>query len=276
MQASALRFPGSVTPGGSNAATTLALTFTQAGVPTQALRLIVPGEASTIYDARLLTLALSNGCNHAITSVQALFTDPAVPGAVIAYTAAVAVSAASGGQPGTGSVTIPISGGKLAFLGISAVFGTAPTSGTLSAVLTVEGAGAPATSLVGSRATDVLVSNATIAANGTSNTIGAAGSYATLGKYVKAIAVTVKATFNASATAGITVSLFASPDGSSWDDSTDPYAQFAPAFAAGATVQKTILVDAASGALDALGVQVKNNDGTYSVTAVTVTWQEVD
>lgn len=55
------------------------------------------------------------------------------------------------------------------------------------------------------------------------------------------LALTIRATYDGAATDGIRCDVFTSPDNTNWD--TDTYAEFSPTFLAGATYQKTILVD---------------------------------
>jgi len=92
-------------------------------------------------------------------------------------------------------------------------------------------------------------------------------------RYFKALAVTVKVTYNASATAGVRVYLLSSWDGTNFDseNTTDAFTYFDPSFSAGATVQKTVNVDALPRFIRVL---VRNLDGSYATGAVEVwvTW----
>jgi len=88
----------------------------------------------------------------------------------------------------------------------------------------------------------------------------------------KGVAITVKADFNASATAGILAWLEASPDGVNWDSLTDKYVEdLEPVFAAGQTRQMTTIVDSAPKFIRAV---VDNLDATYGV-PVAVDFAEV-
>lgn len=78
------------------------------------------------------------------------------------------------------------------------------------------------------------------------------------------VAITVKCKYNGSATAGITVNLFTSPNKEDWD--TDAYSSFITSFTAGATIQKTVIVDVES--INMLNAQIVNGDATYTVTDV--------
>lgn len=230
----------------------------------------LPGEAQSIFDARAATLAVYNATDQAIVAngLELVFRDPAVPGAVVTYTATNAAIAAGT----SGTALVPLASGVLSHVAVSATFAAAPASGGVAHLrVAIAGPGAPAVSLTGSYATQTLVDDTSIAALGTSNTIGAAGSVAALGKLVNSVAVTCSAAYNASATAGVTVDLYASPNGTTWD--TDAFATFAPDFVAGATKQKTVLVDV--GPVKAISIVVSNGDGTYATGQVTVTWEQV-
>jgi hypothetical protein len=83
--------------------------------------------------------------------------------------------------------------------------------------------------------------------------------------YKAILAITVRATYNASATKGIRCDIYTSPDNVNWD--TDVYASFEPSFAAGATVQKTVLIDPTARYLK---VVVVNLDTSYATGAVKI------
>ena len=76
------------------------------------------------------------------------------------------------------------------------------------------------------------------------------------------LAIECTVTYNASATLGCTVKLYASYDGTNWD--TDPYDQFDMPFTAGATKSQTFAVNPAP---KYLKVGVTNNDTGQSITA---------
>jgi len=84
-----------------------------------------------------------------------------------------------------------------------------------------------------------------------------------------ALAVTVRVTYNASATAGVRVYLLASGDGTNWDseNTTDAFTYFEPKFGAGETHQRTVNVDALPRYIRVL---VRNLDGVYATGAVKV------
>jgi len=84
-----------------------------------------------------------------------------------------------------------------------------------------------------------------------------------------ALAVTVRVTYNASATAGVRVYLLASGDSINWDseNTTDAFAYFEPKFGAGETHQRTVNVDALPRFIRVL---VRNLDGVYATGAVKV------
>ena len=82
----------------------------------------------------------------------------------------------------------------------------------------------------------------------------------------RTLAVTCRVTYNADATAGVTVKLyFVHPD---LGRDTVPFASFVPTLTADATVQRTVLIDCPEG--ENLDVAVKNDDGTYAATAIQV------
>ena len=79
------------------------------------------------------------------------------------------------------------------------------------------------------------------------------------------LSLTIRATYHSSSTAGITVYLYSSTDGSIWD--TDELTSFEPSFTAGTTVQKTVLVDPD---VKYLKVKVTNKQADQGVADVTV------
>ena len=85
---------------------------------------------------------------------------------------------------------------------------------------------------------------------------------------VESLAITVDATYNSSATQGVTVKVFTSYDGTNYDD--DIFDSFDPSFSAGSSVQKTVAVDPSARYLK---VTVQNKDtgqsATVTVKAVT-------
>ncbi len=84
-------------------------------------------------------------------------------------------------------------------------------------------------------------------------------------KDAQKLAISVKATFHASATKGITVYVYTSPDGDNYD--TDELFSFEPSFTAGSSIQKTAFFDPD---MQEMKVKVTNNDTGQSVTAVSV------
>ena len=77
-----------------------------------------------------------------------------------------------------------------------------------------------------------------------------------------AFALTIRASYDANATAGIEFYIYWSPDGSNWDTDTDEvYTDFP--FAAGATKQKTYIIHAVT---PYVRVVIKNKDANYAVT----------
>lgn len=79
----------------------------------------------------------------------------------------------------------------------------------------------------------------------------------------KGIAVSARCDFNASATAGALIWLEASPDGINWDSLTDKFViGLEPTFAAGATVQRTTLVDSLP---KFIRVKAQNLDAAYGL-----------
>ena len=76
------------------------------------------------------------------------------------------------------------------------------------------------------------------------------------------INVSIQATYDSSATAGVKVLVLTSPDNSNFDTDDDAYAVFYPSFTAGATVQATIPVGPE---VKYFKVKVVNLDGSYAV-----------
>ena len=75
------------------------------------------------------------------------------------------------------------------------------------------------------------------------------------------VALTVKASYNASATNGISIDILYSPDGTNYDTDTDD--TYTHPFQAGATKQKTYVIASVH---PYMRVRITNNDPTYSVT----------
>jgi hypothetical protein len=75
------------------------------------------------------------------------------------------------------------------------------------------------------------------------------------------VAATLKAVYNASATAGVQLEVYHSQDGSNWDSDTDDIVVHP--FAAGATKQKTYIFPSVC---PNIRFRVKNLDSTYAVT----------
>ena len=89
-------------------------------------------------------------------------------------------------------------------------------------------------------------------------------------KNLRTLTVTCKVAYNGSATAGVRLAVYYSPNGKSWD--TVPYAYFDVNFSAGATVQETHVFDMPEDG--AVTVKVINNDTSYSATDVDVWFSE--
>lgn len=79
------------------------------------------------------------------------------------------------------------------------------------------------------------------------------------------LAITCRVTFHGSATDGITLKILASGDNSNFD--TDNLTSFEPTFAAGATAQKTILLDAVP---QYLRITVTNDDTARAISTLKV------
>lgn len=83
---------------------------------------------------------------------------------------------------------------------------------------------------------------------------------------LETLGVTVRVTYNASATSGVRLKLYFSPDGKNYD--TVAYAYFDIDLTAGSTVQETKLVDAPE--RGHLRVALEDLDATYAATGITV------
>jgi len=83
---------------------------------------------------------------------------------------------------------------------------------------------------------------------------------------VKTLLLTCKLTYHASASRGAEVKIYTNPTGESWD--TDPYASFLMPFSAGATKQKTVLVDVEG--LEFIRADVENLDSSYPISNVKI------
>ena len=79
------------------------------------------------------------------------------------------------------------------------------------------------------------------------------------------LALTVRASYHADSTSGLTVYIYTSTDNSVWD--TDELTSFEPSFTAGGTVQKTVFIDP-----DAkyMKVRITNKQADEVVTTITV------
>jgi len=110
------------------------------------------------------------------------------------------------------------------------------------------------TSLV-SRETSQVLSSQTIAGGGYQDID------ITLGTGKSGVALTVRATYDASASNGITISVYYSPDGTNYDTDTDD--TYTHPFQAGATKQKTYVIASVH---PYMKIRITNNDSTYSVT----------
>lgn len=80
------------------------------------------------------------------------------------------------------------------------------------------------------------------------------------------LVVSASVTYHASATSGITVKFYVDNEEVGVD--TVAYTSFTPTLTAGATVQRSIIIDAPE--VRALQVKVKNDDGTYAATKIVV------
>jgi len=87
---------------------------------------------------------------------------------------------------------------------------------------------------------------------------------------LETMTVTVKVTYNASATAGVRIKLYFSPDGDNYD--TVAYAYFDIDLAAGETVQETKIVDAPE--KGHLRASVENLDAVYEAAGIFV-WSSI-
>jgi hypothetical protein len=78
--------------------------------------------------------------------------------------------------------------------------------------------------------------------------------------------VTTEATYHASATVGVTLNLYYSPDGEVWD--TVPYAYYVVNLTAGSAVRESAIIDVP--AVGYLKIAVSNGDATYAATLIKV------
>lgn len=83
---------------------------------------------------------------------------------------------------------------------------------------------------------------------------------------VRTLAITCKVTYHASATSGVTVKLYYNNPKIGLD--TIPFASFVPTLTAGATVQRTVLIDCPESS--DFNIKVKNDDGTHPATNINV------
>jgi len=83
---------------------------------------------------------------------------------------------------------------------------------------------------------------------------------------MRELILTARGTYDASATLGLRLNLYYSPDGESWD--TVPFAYYDVDLTAGSTIQESAIVDPPSTGY--LKVTAQNQDATYSVTAVEI------
>ena len=142
MLAGAPILTGSVT--GNGTSTTLAATLG----PT--LAAIVPDQGGGVLDARQVTLAIANSSGQTITAATLTLSD-VVGGLPVTLTYTVPIAAAGLATGAAAPYTIPLTSGLLPTVGVSLVFASAPASGaTVGLKATVQTAGAPAMSLVGS------------------------------------------------------------------------------------------------------------------------------
>lgn len=79
------------------------------------------------------------------------------------------------------------------------------------------------------------------------------------------VALTVKLTYDAAATVGADLKVYAGPDGTSWD--TDAYHTESLPFVAGQVKQRTFTLTPAPAYIK---TEVKNLDGTRAITTITV------
>lgn len=88
---------------------------------------------------------------------------------------------------------------------------------------------------------------------------------------IETFTVTTRVVYNGSATAGIRLNIYFSPDGKNYD--TVPYAYYDIDLTAGGTIQETKIVDAPE--QGNLRVCVENLDGTYTATSIKV-WTNLE
>ena len=82
----------------------------------------------------------------------------------------------------------------------------------------------------------------------------------------RTLAITCRVTYHGSATSGVTVKLYYNQPKTGLD--TVPFASFVPTLTAGATVQRTVLVDCPESSN--IHVKVKNDDGTHPASDISV------
>ena len=85
-------------------------------------------------------------------------------------------------------------------------------------------------------------------------------------RFSRTASITLRGTYNASATSGLRVNVYYSPDGDNFD--TIPYLYFDLDFTAGSTVQETHICDFPEHGQ--VLIEVENTDGTYSATNISV------
>lgn len=119
----------------------------------------------------------------------------------------------------------------------------------------------------------VLVNSPSLSANADSNAIGAVGTTLEPGQDIQGASLTVSGTFDAAATAGVTAYLYASPDGTLYDDANNPFLTCSVVVpTGGGYFQKTVSVaPEALAALASVGGKVHNNDTAKAVTNVVLT-----
>jgi len=88
---------------------------------------------------------------------------------------------------------------------------------------------------------------------------------------IETFTVTTRVVYNGSATAGIRLNMYFSPDDKNYD--TVPYAYYDIDLTAGGTVQETKIVDAPE--QGDMRIAVENLDGTYTATSIKV-WTNLE
>lgn len=88
---------------------------------------------------------------------------------------------------------------------------------------------------------------------------------------IETFSITTRVTYHGSATLGLRLNLYFSPDGKNYD--TVPYAYYDVDLTAGGTIQESKLVDAPE--QGSLKITVQNLDSTYAATGISV-WVSIE